>query len=98
MRPIPVLNPKDVDQCRAAAEVVTVELRDGGVSGRGECVPYVRYGETVDSVVGLIEATCAGSDGGEARAKVAAMPAAAPHPPPRARTATPAPRPPAPVR
>lgn len=33
------------------AEVVTVELRDAdGIVGRGECVPYPRYGETVDSV------------------------------------------------
>lgn len=33
------------------AEVVVAELADGPIVGRGECVPYVRYGETVDSVV-----------------------------------------------
>lgn len=32
------------------AEVVVVELADGGRLGRGECVPYARYGETVASV------------------------------------------------
>jgi L-alanine-DL-glutamate epimerase-like enolase superfamily enzyme len=33
------------------AEVVVVELRDGDRLGRGECVPYARYGETVASVL-----------------------------------------------
>jgi L-Ala-D/L-Glu epimerase len=32
------------------AEVVVVELADGGVRGRGECVPYARYGETTELV------------------------------------------------
>jgi L-alanine-DL-glutamate epimerase-like enolase superfamily enzyme len=32
------------------ATVVVAEVSDGVVSGRGECVPYARYGETVDSV------------------------------------------------
>ncbi|PRY93649.1 L-alanine-DL-glutamate epimerase-like enolase superfamily enzyme [Hasllibacter halocynthiae] len=35
---------------RTHAEVLTVTLREGGHSGRGECVPYARYGETPDSV------------------------------------------------
>ena len=33
------------------AEVVVAELWDGTVAGMGECVPYARYGETVQSVV-----------------------------------------------
>ena len=33
------------------AEVVTVELRSGEHRGRGECVPYARYGESCDSVM-----------------------------------------------
>ena len=33
------------------AEVVVVVLSDGVVAGMGECVPYARYGETVQSVV-----------------------------------------------
>lgn len=40
---------------RTTAEVVVVELEHGGVLGRGECVPYPRYGESVDSVVARIE-------------------------------------------
>jgi L-Ala-D/L-Glu epimerase len=39
-----------------AAEVVTVELRQGGRIGRGESVPYARYGESVTSVLEEIEA------------------------------------------
>ena len=32
------------------ATVVVAEVSDGTVAGRGECVPYARYGESVDSV------------------------------------------------
>jgi L-alanine-DL-glutamate epimerase-like enolase superfamily enzyme len=32
------------------ATVVVAHISDGTVSGRGECVPYARYGETVESV------------------------------------------------
>jgi L-alanine-DL-glutamate epimerase-like enolase superfamily enzyme len=35
---------------RTEARVLRVEVTRGGVTGRGECVPYARYGETVDSV------------------------------------------------
>ena len=37
------------------ADVVEVTLRDGEHVGRGECVPYGRYGESTDSVSGQIE-------------------------------------------
>jgi len=40
---------------RSTAEVVVVELREGDLVGRGECVPYPRYGESVDTVVGVID-------------------------------------------
>ena len=40
---------------RRVAHTVLVELRDGDAVGRGECVPYSRYGETVESVVESIE-------------------------------------------
>lgn len=40
---------------RSAAEVVTVTVARGGMTGRGECVPYARYGETVESVIAAIE-------------------------------------------
>ncbi len=35
---------------RTEARVLSVTLRDGEVAGRGECVPYARYGETAESV------------------------------------------------
>ena len=40
---------------RRVAHTVLAEIRDGDAAGRGECVPYSRYGETVDSVVEAIE-------------------------------------------
>jgi L-alanine-DL-glutamate epimerase-like enolase superfamily enzyme len=39
-----------------AADVVTVELRQDGRTGRGESVPYGRYGESVASVIAQVEA------------------------------------------
>ena len=36
---------------KTEAEVVIVELSDGRHRGRGECVPYARYGETVEGVI-----------------------------------------------
>jgi L-alanine-DL-glutamate epimerase-like enolase superfamily enzyme len=40
---------------KTAAEVVVAEVSDGEFRGRGECVPYPRYGESVDSVVAALE-------------------------------------------
>jgi L-Ala-D/L-Glu epimerase len=58
--------------------VVTVELRDGGHRGRGECVPYARYGETPEGVVAAIEAMRPALRHGLDRAALqAAMPAGA---------------------
>ncbi|MGL4320709.1 MAG: N-acetyl-D-Glu racemase DgcA [Paracoccaceae bacterium] len=39
---------------KTAAHVLTVAVTRGGISGRGECVPYARYGETLDSVTAQI--------------------------------------------
>jgi L-alanine-DL-glutamate epimerase-like enolase superfamily enzyme len=39
---------------RTEARVVTATVRDDHAAGRGECVPYSRYGETLDSVMALI--------------------------------------------
>lgn len=36
------------------AEVVVVELSDGGLTGRGECVPYARYDETPGKVMAAL--------------------------------------------
>jgi L-alanine-DL-glutamate epimerase-like enolase superfamily enzyme len=41
---------------RTTAEVVVAEISDGDARGRGECVPYPRYGESVDSVAKALEA------------------------------------------
>lgn len=41
---------------RTEAVVVVVTLRSGDRIGRGECVPYARYGESVESVIAQIEA------------------------------------------
>ncbi len=38
------------------ADVVVVELAERDVRGRGECVPYGRYGETVAGVVATLDA------------------------------------------
>jgi L-Ala-D/L-Glu epimerase len=35
---------------RTEAAVLGVTVEEGGATGRGECVPYARYGETLDSV------------------------------------------------
>ena len=40
---------------RTEAKVLTVTVDDDGVRGRGECVPYARYGETPESVGAQIE-------------------------------------------
>jgi len=40
---------------KTEARVVVVELEAEGVRGRGEAVPYPRYGESVESVVAAIE-------------------------------------------
>ena len=40
---------------RTESQVILVELGLDGRVGRGECVPYARYGESLDSVVAQIE-------------------------------------------
>jgi L-alanine-DL-glutamate epimerase-like enolase superfamily enzyme len=41
---------------KTVADVVVVEISGDRATGRGECVPYPRYGETVEQVVADIEA------------------------------------------
>ncbi|MFL6800093.1 MAG: N-acetyl-D-Glu racemase DgcA [Xanthobacteraceae bacterium] len=41
---------------KTEAEVITVELSDGWARGRGECVPYARYGESIEGVAATLEA------------------------------------------
>ena len=40
---------------RTEAQVLTVRIKEGGITGWGECVPYARYGETLASVTEQIE-------------------------------------------
>jgi L-alanine-DL-glutamate epimerase-like enolase superfamily enzyme len=63
---------------RTVAEVVVAELHGGALRGRGEGVPYGRYGETVDGVVAALEAMAEAVAGGLDRAALqTAMPAGA---------------------
>jgi L-alanine-DL-glutamate epimerase-like enolase superfamily enzyme len=40
---------------KVAADVVTVTIEERGAAGRGEAVPYARYGETIESALAAIE-------------------------------------------
>ena len=40
---------------RTEAQVLTVRITEGGVTGWGECVPYARYGETLEAVTAQVE-------------------------------------------
>jgi L-alanine-DL-glutamate epimerase-like enolase superfamily enzyme len=42
-------------EIRKEATVVVAEISDGAHTGRGECVPYPHYGETVEGVIADIE-------------------------------------------
>ena len=53
---------------KTEAEVVVVEIADGAHVGRGECVPYPRYGETIAGAIATIESICAAIEGGMDRA------------------------------
>ncbi|MBU0726333.1 MAG: dipeptide epimerase [Alphaproteobacteria bacterium] len=52
---------------RTEAHVVTVTLTENGARGWGECVPYARYDETLDSVIAEIEAARAALESGIGR-------------------------------
>lgn len=39
---------------KTEAQVVTAQVTRGGATGQGECVPYARYGESLDSVLAEI--------------------------------------------
>lgn len=58
---------------KTEANVVTATLRRGAASGRGECVPYARYGESVDSVVAAIESIRREMEAGADRAALSRL-------------------------
>ncbi|MEM9145103.1 MAG: N-acetyl-D-Glu racemase DgcA [Pseudomonadota bacterium] len=63
---------------RTEARVVEVQLSNGEARGQGECVPYARYGETVESVMAEIEGLRGAIEGGLDRAGLqSALPAGA---------------------
>ena len=55
---------------RTEIAVVVATIRDGDVVGRGECVPYPRYGESIESVCALIEGQAEAVAGGMTRAEL----------------------------
>ena len=63
---------------KTTAEVVTCTIGASGLSGRGECVPYARYGESVPGVLAAIEAMRGAIEDGIGREDLARrMPAGA---------------------
>ncbi|PPQ37794.1 L-alanine-DL-glutamate epimerase [Rhodoblastus acidophilus] len=52
---------------KTEARVVVAELSDGPARGRGECTPYARYGESVESVLAQIETVRAALEAGADR-------------------------------
>ena len=63
---------------KTEAVVVVAELSDGIHRGRGEAVPYARYGETPDGIVAAVEAFRPALEAGSDRAALQrAMPAGA---------------------
>jgi len=63
---------------KTEAEVITCTIGDGAQRGRGECVPYKRYGESMEGVHDAIEAMRKPiADGISRTALLSAMPAGA---------------------
>src|ERR1700680_2629917 len=63
---------------KTEANVVVAEISDGAALGRGECVPYARYGDSVESVIAAIEGLAGAVAAGLGRqALQAALPAGA---------------------
>lgn len=60
---------------KSFADVITVTVSEGGVAGRGEGVPYPRYGESVEASLAAVESVRAAiGDGLDRRALLAALP------------------------
>ena len=58
---------------KTQAEVVVAEIADGPHRGRGECVPYARYGESVESVLAQIAQVRPRIEAGADRAELQAL-------------------------
>jgi L-alanine-DL-glutamate epimerase-like enolase superfamily enzyme len=55
---------------KTEAEVLVVEIEENGKTGRGECVPYARYKESVGSVTEIVEGLRNAVEGGVGRQRV----------------------------
>ena len=55
------------------AVVVVATIDDGTHAGRGECVPYARYGESVEGVVVTIKSCASAVAGGVIRVELASL-------------------------
>jgi L-alanine-DL-glutamate epimerase-like enolase superfamily enzyme len=58
---------------KTTADVVVVRVSEDGASGRGECVPYPRYGETIAGVVGALEGARDAIENGLSREEIASL-------------------------
>lgn len=58
---------------KTAADVVTVTIAQGAVTGRGEAVPYPRYGETIEETLAAIRAIAPAIAAGLTRAELAGL-------------------------
>ena len=58
---------------RTEAVVVVATITEGGIVGMGECVPYARYGESVESVIAQIEGVATAVRGGASRQDLLAL-------------------------
>ena len=58
---------------KTEAVVVTALIRDGTATGRGEAVPYARYGESVESVTAAMQAMAEAIASGVDRAALQAL-------------------------
>jgi L-alanine-DL-glutamate epimerase-like enolase superfamily enzyme len=58
---------------KTTAEVVVVTLDQDGVQGRGECLPYARYNETIDGVVAELETARSAIESGVFRDEIAQL-------------------------
>jgi len=65
---------------RTSAEVITVQLHENNCVGYGECVPYARYGESLDSVNAQIQLVAGALAEGMSRQELqSALPAGSRH-------------------
>lgn len=75
----PLITPFRISRgTKTAADVVSVTFEQQGVRGRGECVPYPRYGETLETTIAAIHSVRGALVSGASRADLLTlMPAGA---------------------